>query len=176
MCKERVGLNRRRFLKTAVQASACLALPQVIPAAALGKNGSVAPSERITLGAIGIGNRGRYVLGCFLREPDLRCVAVCDVRGDNRQRAKDMVDAQNGDKDCTPYIDAKTSTAKSLVRRTSPRACSSRISFAARPACSRLARNVAACPTSPMQSNWPGPASLVSFKQYTLTPAASGPR
>ena len=100
MRKERMGLNRRRFLKTAVQAGVCLAVPQVIPGTALGKNGSVAPSERITLGAIGIGNRGRYVLGCFLREPDLRCVAVCDVRGDNRQRAKDQVDAINGDKQC----------------------------------------------------------------------------
>ncbi|MHC4170482.1 MAG: Gfo/Idh/MocA family protein, partial [Planctomycetota bacterium] len=90
MSNERVGLNRRRFLKTAVQAGVCLGLPQVIPATALGRNGSVAPSERITLGAIGIGNRGRYVLGCFLREPDLRCIAVCDVRGDNRKRAKDM--------------------------------------------------------------------------------------
>jgi hypothetical protein len=76
MRTEGVGLNRRRFLKTAVQAGACLAVAQVIPGAALGKNGSVAPSERISLGAIGIGNRGRYVLGCFLREPDLRCVAI----------------------------------------------------------------------------------------------------
>ncbi len=76
MCKERIGLNRRRFLKTAVQAGVCLAVPQVIPGTALGKNGSVAPSERIVLGAIGIGNRGRYVLGCFLQEPDLQCVAI----------------------------------------------------------------------------------------------------
>ena len=107
MSKERVGLNRRRFLKTAVKTSVCLAVPLVIPGTALGKNGSVAPSERIRLGAIGIGNRGRYVLGCFLQEPDLRCVAVCDVRGDNRQRAKDLVDDRNGNRDCTPYIDMR---------------------------------------------------------------------
>ncbi|MDT8303295.1 MAG: hypothetical protein RQ760_17585, partial [Sedimentisphaerales bacterium] len=67
MRKEKNRLNRRRFLKTAVQAGAYLAVPQIIPAAALGKNGNVAPSERITLGAIGIGNRGRYDLGCFLQ-------------------------------------------------------------------------------------------------------------
>ena len=107
MSRKRVGLNRRQFLKTAVKTSACLAVPLVIPGTALGKNGSVAPSERIRLGAIGIGNRGRYVLGCFLQEPDLRCVAVCDVRGDNRQRAKDLVDDRNGNRDCTPYIDMR---------------------------------------------------------------------
>ena len=55
MRKERMGLNRRRFLKTAVQAGVCLAVPQFIPGTVLGKSGSVAPSERITLGAIGIG-------------------------------------------------------------------------------------------------------------------------
>ena len=112
MCKERVGLNRRRFLKTAVQTGVCLAVPQVIPGTALGKDGSVAPSERIVLGAIGIGNRGRYDLSCFLREPDLRCVAVCDVRGDNRRRAKNQVDAQNGDKDCATYIDMRELLAR----------------------------------------------------------------
>ena len=112
MCKKKTELNRRGFLKKAVQAGAFLAVPQVIPGTALGKNGSVAPSERITLGAIGIGNRGRYVLGCFLREPDLRCVAVCDVRGDNRKRAKDQVDAINGDKDCATYIDMRELLAR----------------------------------------------------------------
>ena len=110
--KDRTHLGRRRFLTTVAKAGTLLAVPYVIPSSALGGDGSVAPSERITLGAIGIGNRGRYVLGCFLREPDLRCVAVCDVRGDNRQRAKDVVDAQNGDKDCTTYIDMRELLAR----------------------------------------------------------------
>ncbi len=112
MHNERVGLNRRRFLKTAVQASACIAMPQIIPGTALGLNGSVAPSERISLGAIGIGNRGRYVLSCFLQADDLRCIAVCDVRGDNRKRAKDQVDARNGDKDCDTHIDFRELLAR----------------------------------------------------------------
>jgi hypothetical protein len=109
---DRVDRGRRRFLKTAMKTGALIAVPHLIPGRALGKAGSVAPSERITLGAIGIGNRGRYVLGCFLREPDLRCAAVCDVRADNRQRAKDMVDAHNGDKDCTPYVDMRELLAR----------------------------------------------------------------
>jgi hypothetical protein len=87
----------------------------VIPSSALGKDGSIAPSERITLGAIGIGSRGSYDLGCFLREPDLHCVAVCDVRGDRRRRAKDVVDAHNGNKDCTPYIDMRELLARADI-------------------------------------------------------------
>jgi len=54
-----IDWGRRRFLKTAVQAGALVAVPQIVPGSALGKGGTVAPSERITLGAIGIGNRGR---------------------------------------------------------------------------------------------------------------------
>ncbi len=109
---EGTGQNRRQFLKTAAKAGTLLALPQIIPSSALGKDGTVAPSERITLGAIGIGGRGSYVLGCFLHEPDLECIAVCDVRGDRRKRAKDMVDARNDNTDCTPYIDMRELLAR----------------------------------------------------------------
>ncbi len=112
LSKEGIHRSRRQFLKTAMKASALLAMPQIIPSSALGRDGHVAPSERITLGAIGIGGRGRYVLSCFLQEPDLHCVAVCDVRGDNRQRAKDMVDDRNGNQDCATYIDMRELLAR----------------------------------------------------------------
>jgi len=112
MCKEKNILNRRRFLKTSVQASVFLAAPQVISSTVLGKDGSVPPSERIKLGGIGIGNRGRRVLGNFLHEPDLQCVAICDVQSKNRLRAKGIVDAHYGNKDCTPYIDLRELLAR----------------------------------------------------------------
>src|SRR5208282_4630209 len=76
----RAGLSRRRFLQAPLQAGALLAPPQVVRAAVLGRDGGVAPSERIVLGGIGIGNRGTYDLGCFLEEPDVQFVAVCDVK------------------------------------------------------------------------------------------------
>ena len=59
-----------------------LAAPQIVRGAVLGRDGGVAPSERIVLGAIGIGGRGTYVLGCFLEEPDVQFVAICDVKAD----------------------------------------------------------------------------------------------
>jgi len=105
MSKKAVHLTRRRFLRAAVQAGGVLAAPSIVRAAALGKGGVVAPSERITLGAIGIGGRGSYVLGCMLWEPDVQCVAVCDVRRSRRDRAKQRVDAKYGNKDCVTYID-----------------------------------------------------------------------
>ena len=41
-------------------AAAALALPHIVPASALGKDGQVAPSERVTLGSIGVGSMGRH--------------------------------------------------------------------------------------------------------------------
>ncbi len=36
------------------------------------------PSERITLGFVGLGERGTYLLKEFLREPDVQVLAICD--------------------------------------------------------------------------------------------------
>ena len=112
MSEQRVQLNRRRFLKTAVQAGAVLAVPQVIPGAALGKDGAVAPSERIVLGGIGIGGRGTYDLGCFLQEPDVQFVAVCDVKAARREAVKKMADAKYGNQDCATYRDLRELLAR----------------------------------------------------------------
>jgi len=105
-------ISRRRFFKAAAAAGAVIAAPTIVSAAAMGKGGAVAASDRITLGAIGIGNRGRYDLGCILWEPDVRVVAVADVRGQNRKRAKDKVDGKYGNKDCKPYIDFRELLAR----------------------------------------------------------------
>lgn len=105
-------LNRRRFLKTAAQAGAILAMPHVIPATALGQGGRAAPSERIRLGGIGIGNRGSYVLGCFLHEPDVQFVAICDVKASRRQAVKQMADTKYGNQDCAMYADMRDLLAR----------------------------------------------------------------
>jgi hypothetical protein len=52
-------LNRRQFLHTL---GATVAVPLVVPGRVLGLDGAVAPSNRITFGAIGIGNRARHIL------------------------------------------------------------------------------------------------------------------
>jgi predicted dehydrogenase len=94
-------------LKTAVKASALFAVPQVIPGAVLGKDGAVPPSERIVMGGIGIGNRGTYDLGCFLQEPDVQFIAVCDIKASRRKAIKEMTDAKYGNHDCATYRDLR---------------------------------------------------------------------
>jgi predicted dehydrogenase len=99
-------IDRRRFLKTAAAAAGTVAIaPTIIPSSALGKDGPVAPSERIVLGGIGIGNRGTYDLGCFLEQKDVQFVAVCDVKAARRDAVKKMADKRYGNQDCDRYRD-----------------------------------------------------------------------
>lgn len=96
------AITRRKALGLGASA---LVAPWIIPGSALGKNGTVAPSERITMGTIGVGGRGRYDMGAFMTNDDVQMVAVCEVRGDRRKAAKEQVDAKYGNKDCTAHID-----------------------------------------------------------------------
>lgn len=79
--------TRRQFLQTS---AAALALPAFVPAAAKGAN------ERLALGVIGCGGRGRWLADAFLKQPDTQVVAVCDVdreRGNQgREAVRRMVD------------------------------------------------------------------------------------
>ena len=73
--------TRRRFLAQAITASAgAISVPYLIPASALGLSGSVAPSNRITVGMIGVGRQVlAYNLPFFVSQPDCEVVALCDV-------------------------------------------------------------------------------------------------
>ena len=54
--------------RTAIKQTALVAgAPMIIPASVLGKEGEVAPSNKIVLGGIGIGGRGRVDLTSFLK-------------------------------------------------------------------------------------------------------------
>ena len=104
-CKESTisrRVTRRQFLATACMTAV---VPTIIRGSALGKDGSVAPSNRIVLGGIGIGARGQVVLGAMLNERDAHFVAICDVKADARTQAKLMVDAKYGNQDCAAYRD-----------------------------------------------------------------------
>lgn len=98
-------MPRRAFLKSTMAVAGAAALPSIVPARALGKEDAVAPSERIVLGAIGIGPRGRHVLGCMLAERDVQFVAICDVQASRRDAVKAMAAARYGNNDCAAYRD-----------------------------------------------------------------------
>ncbi len=77
-------------------AGAAISLPLFVPASVLGRGGAVAPSENIVFAGIGIGPRGEYDLSVMLPEPDVRFVAICDIRRERRERIKKMADAHYG--------------------------------------------------------------------------------
>jgi predicted dehydrogenase len=86
MMKKRTGvtisdITRRRFLKLSGGALAACGAPMIVPSTVLG---AFAPSERINVGFIGLGNQSRGVVPAFLCNDDVQAVAVCDVnRGSN---------------------------------------------------------------------------------------------
>ena len=82
-----------------------IGMPTIIPASALGKNGTVAPSNRIVMGGIGIGPRGREDLGAFLKQPDVQFVAIADVQEERREIVRRMANKQYGNEDCTKTRD-----------------------------------------------------------------------
>ena len=100
-------LTRRESLKTMAAAGAACLMPTIVPAKALGRDGAVAPSERIVLGGIGLGPRGEYDLKWMLREPDIQFVAICDARRVRREAIKKIVDKHHGNSDCRMYPEMK---------------------------------------------------------------------
>jgi predicted dehydrogenase len=105
MRKANGSLTRRDMLKQSAAVGATLAAPWIVPAAALGREGKTAPSERITLGVIGIGPRCTYDLQAMLKQADLQCVAVCDVQKSRREAGKKLVDEHYKTEDCAVYRD-----------------------------------------------------------------------
>ena len=99
-------INRRDFLKTAAVAASALAAPNIIPATAFGAN------NKIAIGCIGVGSRGRANMNVFLGLDDCRVVAVCDTYKDRQERAKGMADSKYGDKGCAMFGDYRELIAR----------------------------------------------------------------
>ncbi|HWB11246.1 MAG TPA: Gfo/Idh/MocA family oxidoreductase [Pirellulales bacterium] len=97
--------TRREFLRKSAAAGAVLAAPTIVPARALGRAKSTAPSETITLGVIGIGPRCTYDLKAMLGLSDIRCLAIADVQASRRDAGKTLVDTHYGNQDCKLYRD-----------------------------------------------------------------------
>ncbi len=98
----RTHLSRRRFLTTAASA---LALPYFIPARALGRDGAVAPSNRIAVGSIGLGDRGTGHVNEISAFKEVQVVAVCDVFRSKAERVSLSVDEKSGTKGCAATQD-----------------------------------------------------------------------
>ena len=98
--------TRRRFIKKTISSTlGIIALPQIIPASSLGRGGAIAPSDRIVMGAIGVGSQGTGNMRNFLGKKETRFVAVCDVDKSHRDRAKQIVDETYSNTECKTYHD-----------------------------------------------------------------------
>lgn len=102
------SITRRDF----VAGSSALALPLLAGTALLGDEKRDKPSERLTLGFIGLGTQNRGHLGHFLGQKDVQVVAVCDVDTTRREAAQKRVDehyaknTKSGQaKNCAAYND-----------------------------------------------------------------------
>jgi predicted dehydrogenase len=88
--------SRRDFLK---------AFPLIIPASALGRDGAVAPSDRVVMGLIGTGWQGINNVNSFLAEPQAQIVAVCDIEKNHLAEGLALVNKAYGNADCKAYHD-----------------------------------------------------------------------
>ncbi len=100
-------VNRRKFLKKTMAVTAgVVGFPYIIRSSALGKAGTVAPSNRLTMAQIGCGSMGSGNLNSFLNlDADLQVVAVCDVDLNRANEQKKSIDKKYGNNDCRVYQD-----------------------------------------------------------------------
>lgn len=105
-------LTRRRFLSGAASA---LAMPALIPARALGRNGAVAPSNRLGLAVVGLGDRGNYHLNALSAFKEVQVLAMCDVRGDALQQVCGTFHEKAGSRDCAATQDFREILARPEV-------------------------------------------------------------
>ncbi|MCE5250838.1 Gfo/Idh/MocA family oxidoreductase [bacterium] len=87
------GIQRRDFLKAA--SVAAIGAPYIVPSTVFGQN---TPSNRFTMGCIGVGNMGTGNMKNFLEREDVQVVAVCDVDRLHRLNAKEIVEQKYAEK------------------------------------------------------------------------------
>jgi predicted dehydrogenase len=81
--------SRRQFIKrTAITSGAALGFPLVVPNSLFGAN---APSNRITIGCIGVGNMGSGNMRGFYGKKDAQVVALAEVDSERLEKARQTV-------------------------------------------------------------------------------------
>jgi len=94
-----MSTSRRQFIKK----SAVFAIPVIIPASARGADGTVAPSNRVTVGAVGWGMQGPGNTQSTMQLDNAKVLAVCDLDKNHLAQAKQSVDGFYKNTDCAAY-------------------------------------------------------------------------
>jgi predicted dehydrogenase len=112
-------VSRRDFLKASAVAGAGIALPMIVPSSVFGAE---APSERITVGCIGVGRMGTGDLGEALGFKQVQVVAVCDLDSKRAAIAQKRIESTyakrspGGDyKGCAVYADFRELCARTDI-------------------------------------------------------------
>ena len=123
-------LTRRAFLQHSAVVAGGLAFPTIIPSSARGAVGTVAPSERITIGLIGKGVMANGHLKFLAHRDDVELVAVCDVDRLRREEGRAEIADISADKKpvgsyqgCTAYNDYREILARPDIDRRASRCC-----------------------------------------------------
>jgi predicted dehydrogenase len=83
------NVSRRSFLKTAAAATVAAGFPTIVPASVFGQ---MAPSNRINIGAIGVGRISRvHDLPSLWQYDDARIMAVCDLDANRVDEGKALI-------------------------------------------------------------------------------------
>jgi predicted dehydrogenase len=107
------NLNRRQFVKKTLFAGAGMAaFPTILPATVFPGKNRVMPNDRVNMGMIGVGGMGTGHLRSFLGFDEVRVVAVCDVKRDNRENARKITDEFYGSQECAAYNDYRELLAR----------------------------------------------------------------
>jgi len=107
-------LSRRRFLtRTAGTAALLGVVPNITPARLLGAD---APSNKTTVGFIGVGDHGTgWNLSYYLKNKNAKVIAVCDVDDNHLLRGKETVNEKYGNEDCFSTKDFREVLARKDV-------------------------------------------------------------
>lgn len=109
-------LNRRSFLtKSAGVAAGIVGFPYFVRSSALGKAGTIAPSNRITMAQIGCGSMGGGNMQSFLGIEGIQFIAVCDVDDQHAAEKKRWADEKNGNNSCKAYRDFRELLEKEQI-------------------------------------------------------------
>jgi hypothetical protein len=126
------AVTRRHFLRqTSTAVAAAFVAPAIVPASVLGRAGAMPPSERITMGFIGVGGQGgghllggawTYVAGGYAGRKDVQVLAVCDVWRERRENATKKVNdhyaevyGKDNYKSCQAYTDFREVLARTDI-------------------------------------------------------------
>lgn len=102
--RQSASKSRRSFLKTTLATGAFLAgAPTIIPASAIGRDGKTAPSERLAMGCIGMGGKGRNNMETFMGFQDVQVVAVCDPDTKHLRLGEELVNKKYPSSPCKTF-------------------------------------------------------------------------